>query len=89
MSLGSDGPSSAMKGHSTGLTTSSTIDLHFASDIVPMSRRRAFTAFLYIALFAGGTAASEQSQRPPGPVMMVYFDYYPGTGREFAFWNIG
>src|SRR5471032_811226 len=66
-----------MKGHSTGLTTSSTIDLHFASDIVPMSRRRAFTAFLYIALFAGGTAASEQSQRPLGPVMMVHFDYYP------------
>jgi hypothetical protein len=42
-----------------------------------MLRRRAFTTFLCIALFAGSAAASQQSQRPPGPVMMVHFDYYP------------
>jgi hypothetical protein len=41
-----------------------------------MLRRTAFTTFLGIALFAG-SAASEQPQRPPGPVMMVHFDYYP------------
>jgi hypothetical protein len=67
----------AMKGRSTGLATSSTINLYFANDIVPMLRRRAFAAFLGIALFAGRTTASEQLQKPPGPVMMVHFDYYP------------
>jgi hypothetical protein len=41
-----------------------------------MLRRRAFITFACIALFAG-SAASEQLQRPPGPVMMVHFDYYP------------
>jgi hypothetical protein len=33
--------------------------------------------FLCVALLAGNAAALEQSQRPPGPVMMVHFDYYP------------
>jgi hypothetical protein len=42
-----------------------------------MLRRRAFAAFLCIALFAGSTTASEQSQKPPGPVMMAHFNYYP------------
>jgi len=42
-----------------------------------MLRRRAFVTVLSIALFAGSTAASEQSQKPPGPAMMVHFDYYP------------
>jgi len=42
-----------------------------------MLRRRTFVAFLCIALFTGSTAASEQPQKPPGPAMMVHFDYYP------------
>jgi hypothetical protein len=41
-----------------------------------MLRRKVFIASLCTALFAG-SAASEQTQRPPGPVMMVHFDYYP------------
>lgn len=32
--------------------------------------------FLCMALFTGN-ASSEQPQRPPGPVMMVHFDFYP------------
>jgi hypothetical protein len=68
---------SATKGRTTGLSTSSTIDLDFADNIVPLLRRRAFNIFLCVALFAGGAAASEQSLRPPGPVMMVHIDYYP------------
>lgn len=40
-------------------------------------KRRAFATVLCIALLAGSAAASEPSQRPPGPVMMVHFDYYP------------
>jgi hypothetical protein len=51
------------------------IDLYFVDNIVPMLRRRTFTKFLCIALFAGG-AASGQPRRPPGPVMMVHFIYY-------------
>jgi hypothetical protein len=64
---------------STGLTASPTIDRHFASDIVTMLRRRSFVTFMFlcVALLAGNAAALEQSQRPPGPVMMVHFDYYP------------
>ncbi len=34
-----------------------------------------FVAPLCIAIFAR-SAASAQAQRPPGPVMMVHFDYY-------------
>ena len=39
--------------------------------------RRAFVAFLFAALFADCSVASDQADRPPGPVMMVHFDYYP------------
>jgi hypothetical protein len=41
-----------------------------------MSKRRTFTTFLCLALFAG-SAASEQPRRSPDPVVMVHFDYYP------------
>jgi len=58
------------------LSASSTIDLHFADDIATMSRRTAFATFLCIELFAG-SAAAEQAPKPPGPVMMIHFDYYP------------
>jgi hypothetical protein len=64
------------KGRSTGLSTSSTIDFSFADGIAPMLRGEVFVTFLCVALFSG-SAASEQPQRPPGPVMMVHFDYYP------------
>jgi hypothetical protein len=41
-----------------------------------MLRRTVFVTFLGIALFAG-SAVSAETKRPPGPVMMVHFDYYP------------
>ncbi|MFX1671769.1 hypothetical protein PWR63_05645 [Paraburkholderia sp. A2WS-5] len=53
------------------------MDLHFAVAMVRTMRRGAFSTVLCIALFAGSTGASEPSQRPPGPVMMVHFDYWP------------
>ncbi|CAD6533318.1 hypothetical protein LMG27952_02730 [Paraburkholderia hiiakae] len=42
---------------------------------MPKSRKTIAT-LLYIALAAGSVAA-EPAQKPPGPVMMVHFDYYP------------
>lgn len=32
---------------------------------------------LLCMVFFGASVASEQPQRPPGPVIMVHFDYYP------------
>src|ERR1700758_3761484 len=65
-----------MKGRSTRQPASSTIDVHSTDNLVPMLRR-AFVAFLFAALFADCSVASDQPHRPPGPVMMVHFDYYP------------
>lgn len=41
-----------------------------------MMRRKEFVTFLCTALFAG-SAFSAEVPRPPGPVVMVHFDYYP------------
>lgn len=41
-----------------------------------MSRRKVLVAFL-CAVFSAGSVASSQTDAPPGPVMMVHFDYYP------------
>lgn len=41
-----------------------------------LNRRSAFATLLCFALLTGSKAA-EQPPRPPGPVMMVHFDYYP------------
>ncbi|HEY4801680.1 MAG TPA: hypothetical protein VIH96_03580 [Paraburkholderia sp.] len=42
---------------------------------MPTSRKTIAT-LLVIAL-AAGSAAAQEAQRPPGPAMMVHFDYYP------------
>jgi hypothetical protein len=42
----------------------------------PMSRRRTIAAIVFGALFAG-SAAAEPAPKPPGPAMMIHFDYYP------------
>ncbi|WP_321960834.1 hypothetical protein [Paraburkholderia sp. J7] len=41
-----------------------------------MSTRTTHAALLCIA-FCAGTVAAEPAQKPPGPAMMVHFDYYP------------
>jgi len=38
--------------------------------------RKTLATLLGIAL-AAGSAAAQPAQKPPGPVMMVHFDYYP------------
>ncbi|WP_395068202.1 hypothetical protein [Paraburkholderia silvatlantica] len=42
---------------------------------MPKSRKTLAT-LLCIAL-AAGSAAAQPAQKPPGPAMMVHFDYYP------------
>jgi hypothetical protein len=41
-----------------------------------MSTRRTIAALLTIAALSG-SAAANPAQKPPGPAMMVHFDYYP------------
>ena len=40
-------------------------------------RKCAIAGLLWIALSAGSAMASSQPERPPAPVVMVHFDYYP------------
>lgn len=70
------GPAATTKGRSTGQLVLGTMAFHFSDDSAPMFRSKVFVTFLCMVFFAG-SAASEQPQRPPGPVMMVHFDYYP------------
>ncbi|SDD91976.1 hypothetical protein [Paraburkholderia lycopersici] len=61
-------------------------DSMFPKRYRPMTKKKAIPAFLLIApllvLFSGNAAASEQAARPPGPAMMVHFDYYPNERPE-------
>ena len=41
-----------------------------------MPKSRKTIATLLCIAFAAGSAAAESPQKPPGPVMMVHFDYY-------------
>ncbi|WP_232833317.1 hypothetical protein [Paraburkholderia kururiensis] len=45
-------------------------------DNIAVLKRSTLATFLCLALLAG-RAAAEQTREPPGPVMMVHFDYYP------------
>ena len=42
-----------------------------------MPNSRKATATLLCIALATGSAAAAPAQKPPGPVMMVHFDYYP------------
>lgn len=42
-----------------------------------MPNSRKATATLLCIALAAGSAAAAPAQKPPGPVMMVHFDYYP------------
>lgn len=42
-----------------------------------MPNSRKTTATLLCIALAAGSAAAAPAQKPPGPVMMVHFDYYP------------
>jgi hypothetical protein len=44
--------------------------------VAPMLKIKVFFTLLCMVFFGAGVA-SEQPQRPPGPVIMVHFDYYP------------
>lgn len=45
-------------------------------DNLPAPKRRTLATLLCLAILTG-SAAAEQMPRPPSPVMMVHFDYYP------------
>ncbi|WP_233889015.1 hypothetical protein [Paraburkholderia flagellata] len=42
-----------------------------------MPKSRKSIATLLCIAFAAGSAVAAPAQKPPGPVMMVHFDYYP------------
>jgi hypothetical protein len=51
--------------------------VYFADhDALFMPTRRTFLTLLAAALVAGNAVAAQAPQRPPGPVVMIHFDYY-------------